>query len=232
MNTLIKQAIAAVEPRRTFLGQAGSCSGTAVALLSGRGHWPRKPPADHAVERPAHPQHRAGAELEAITATGRGRKAHAKAGALAVTFRAITSSTPALAATIGKLGGRAVAAKANTVFGRYAEEPDRCCAAAGLEGCGQRLSGRHPLFGNRDPPRQPAASSATKRCWAICAMPSAMSQCPTASLPNRRPTIMRDRFGAGCCSVPRSPGAQRRIPRGRRVCAWRGYMNATPPATR
>lgn len=49
MSTLIKQAIAAVEPRRTFLSQAGLLpSGTAIALLSGREALAAK--ADQAVE--------------------------------------------------------------------------------------------------------------------------------------------------------------------------------------
>ncbi len=68
MNTLIKQAIAAVEPRRTFLGQAGLLlSGTAVALLSGREALAAK--ADKAVESDLRMLNTAlGAELEAIAA--------------------------------------------------------------------------------------------------------------------------------------------------------------------
>lgn len=68
MSTLIKQAIAVVEPRRTFLSQAGLLlSGTAIALLSGREALAAK--GDQAVESDLRILNTAlGAELEAIAA--------------------------------------------------------------------------------------------------------------------------------------------------------------------
>ncbi|HRP26268.1 ferritin-like domain-containing protein [Thauera sp.] len=160
MNTLIKQAIAAVEPRRTFLGQAGLLlSGTAVALLSGREALAAKADkADHAVESDLRILNTAlGAELEAIAAYQVG----AESGLLektvldlAVTFQGHHKQhAELLAATIGKLGGRAVAVRDKYSFpvDTLKNQTDVLRFAAALEkGAVSAYLGAIPLFGNRD----------------------------------------------------------------------------------
>lgn len=157
MNTLIKQAIAAVEPRRTFLGQAGLLlSGTAIALLSGREALAAK--ADKAVESDLRILNTAlGAELEAIAAYQVGAESGLLQKAvldLAVGFQGHHKQhAELLAATIGKLGGRAVAAKDKYSFpvDTLKNQTDVLRFAAGLEkGAVSAYLGAIPLFGNRD----------------------------------------------------------------------------------
>lgn len=157
MNTLIKQAIAAVEPRRTFLGQAGLLlSGTAIALLSGREALAAK--ADKAVESDLRILNTAlGAELEAIAAYQVGAESGLMQKPvldLAVTFQGHHKQhAELLAATIGKLGGRAVAAKDKYSFpvDTLKNQTDVLRFAAGLEkGAVSAYLGAIPLFGNRD----------------------------------------------------------------------------------
>lgn len=157
MNTLIKQAIAAVEPRRTFLGQAGLLlSGTAIALLSGREALAAK--ADKAVESDLRILNTAlGAELEAIAAYQVGAESGLLQKAvldLAVGFQGHHKQhAELLAATIGKLGGRAVGAKDKYSFpvDTLKNQTDVLRFAAGLEkGAVSAYLGAIPLFGNRD----------------------------------------------------------------------------------
>lgn len=157
MNTLITQAIAAVEPRRTFLGQAGLLlSGTAVALLSGREALAAK--ADEAVESDLRILNTAlGAELEAIAAYQVGAESGLMEKAvldLAVTFQGHHKQhAELLAATIGKLGGRAVDARDKYGFpvDTLKNQTDVLRFAAALEkGAVSAYLGAIPLFGNRD----------------------------------------------------------------------------------
>lgn len=157
MNTLITQAIAAVEPRRTFLSQAGLLlSGTAVALLSGREALAAK--ADEAVESDLRILNTAlGAELEAIAAYQVGAESGLMEKAvldLAVTFQGHHKQhAELLAATIGKLGGRAVDARDKYGFpvDTLKNQTDVLRFAAALEkGAVSAYLGAIPLFGNRD----------------------------------------------------------------------------------
>ncbi|KAI5915680.1 ferritin-like domain-containing protein [Thauera sp. 2A1] len=160
MNTLIKQAIATVEPRRTFLSQAGLLlSGTAIALLSGREALAAKAAkADQAVENDLRILNTAlGAELEAIAAYQVGAESGLMQKPvldLAVTFQGHHKQhAELLAATIGKLGGRAVAAKDKYSFpvDTLKNQTDVLRFAAGLEkGAVSAYLGAIPLFGNRD----------------------------------------------------------------------------------
>lgn len=160
MNTLIKQAIATVEPRRTFLSQAGLLlSGTAIALLSGREALAAKAAkADQAVESDLRILNTAlGAELEAIAAYQVGAESGLMQKPvldLAVTFQGHHKQhADLLAATIGKLGGRAVAAKDKYSFpvDTLKNQTDVLRFAAGLEkGAVSAYLGAIPLFGNRD----------------------------------------------------------------------------------
>ena len=160
MNTLITQAIAAVEPRRTFLGQAGLLlSGTAVALLSGREALAAKAAkADQAVESDLRILNTAlGAELEAIAAYQVGAESGLMEKPvldLAVTFQGHHKQhAELLAATIGKLGGRAVAARDKYSFpvDTLKNQTDVLRFAAALEkGAVSAYLGAIPLFGNRD----------------------------------------------------------------------------------
>ncbi|MBS0510130.1 MAG: ferritin-like domain-containing protein [Proteobacteria bacterium] len=160
MNTLIKQAIAAVEPRRTFLSQAGLLlSGTAIALLSGREALAAKAAkADQAVESDLRILNTAlGAELEAIAAYQVGAESGLMQKPvldLAVTFQGHHKQhAELLAATIGKLGGRAVDAKDKYSFpvDTLKNQTDVLRFAAGLEkGAVSAYLGAIPLFGNRD----------------------------------------------------------------------------------
>lgn len=157
MNTLITQAIAAVEPRRTFLSQAGLLlSGTAVALLSGREALAAR--ADEAVESDLRILNTAlGAELEAIAAYQVGAESGLMEKAvldLAVTFQGHHKQhAELLAATIGKLGGRAVDARDKYGFpvDTLKNQTDVLRFAAALEkGAVSAYLGAIPLFGNRD----------------------------------------------------------------------------------
>ena len=157
MNTLITQAIAAVEPRRTFLSQAGLLlSGTAVALLSGREALAAK--ADKAVESDLRILNTAlGAELEAVAAYQVGAESGLMEKAmldLAVTFQGHHKQhAELLAATIGKLGGRAVDAREKYGFpvDTLKNQTDVLRFAAALEkGAVSAYLGAIPLFGNRD----------------------------------------------------------------------------------
>ncbi len=160
MNTLIKQAIATVEPRRTFLSQAGLLlSGTAIALLSGREALAAKAAkVDQAVESDLRILNTAlGAELEAIAAYQVGAESGLMQKPvldLAVTFQGHHKQhAELLAATIGKLGGRAVAAKDKYSFpvDTLKNQTDVLRFAAGLEkGAVSAYLGAIPLFGNRD----------------------------------------------------------------------------------
>lgn len=157
MNALIKQAIAAVEPRRSFLSHAGlMLSGTAIALLSG--HEALAAKADKAAESDLRILNTAlGAELEAIAAYQVG----AESGLLqkpvldlAVSFQGHHKQhAELLAATIGKLGGRPVDGKDKYAFpvDTLKSQSDVLRFAAGLEkGAVSAYLGAIPLFGNRD----------------------------------------------------------------------------------
>jgi rubrerythrin len=157
MNALIKQAIAVVEPRRTFLSRSGLLlSGTAIALLSGREALAAK--AGKAAESDLRILNTAlAAELEAIAAYQVG----AESGLLqkptldlAVTFQGHHKQhAELLATTIGKLGGRPVAAKDKYSFpvDTLKNQTDVLRFAAGLEkGAVSAYLGAIPLFGNRD----------------------------------------------------------------------------------
>lgn len=157
MNELIKQAIAAVAPRRTFLGQAGLLlSGSAIAMLSGREALAAR--VDKATEGDLRILNTAlGAELEAIAAYQVG----AESGLLqkpvldlAVTFQGHHKQhADLLAATIGKLGGRPVSAKDKYGFpvDTLKNQTDVLRFAAGLEkGAVSAYLGAIPLFGNRE----------------------------------------------------------------------------------
>ncbi|KAB2965732.1 ferritin-like domain-containing protein [Zoogloea sp.] len=157
MNTLIRQAVSVVQPRRTFLGRTGLLlSGTAIALLSGREALAAK--ADKAAESDLRILNTAlGAELEAIAAYQVG----AESGLLqkpvldlAMTFQGHHKQhADLLAATIGKLGGRAVSAKDKYSFpvDTLKNQVDVLRFAAGLEkGAVSAYLGAIPLFGNRD----------------------------------------------------------------------------------
>ena len=149
MNTLITQAIAAVEPRRTFLSQAG-------LLLSGREALAAK--ADKAVESDLRILNTAlGAELEAVAAYQVGAESGLMEKAmldLAVTFQGHHKQhAELLAATIGKLGGRAVDAREKYSFpvDTLKNQTDVLRFAAALEkGAVSAYLGAIPLFGNRD----------------------------------------------------------------------------------
>jgi rubrerythrin len=152
---LARQPDAAVA-RRAFLGRSGvMLSGAAVALLAGRDALAKAEPStasDISVLNTA-----LGAELEAIAAYQLG----AESGLLqkpvldlAVTFQGHHKAhADLLAATVRKLGGNPVAAKAKYMFPTESlkSQADVLRFAATLEkGAVSAYLGAIPVFGNRD----------------------------------------------------------------------------------
>jgi rubrerythrin len=152
---LARQPDAAVA-RRAFLGRSGvMLSGAAVALLAGRDALAKAEPStasDISVLNTA-----LGAELEAIAAYQLG----AESGLLqkpvldlAVTFQGHHKAhADLLAATVRKLGGNPVAAKAKYMFPTETlkSQADVLRFAATLEkGAVSAYLGAIPVFGNRD----------------------------------------------------------------------------------
>ena len=151
------QMPAPIAARRLFLGRSGLLlSGTAVALLSGREALAAK--ADAAAGHDVQILNTAlGAELEAIAAYQLG----AESGLLqkpvldlAVTFQGHHKAhADVLAATVRKLGGNPVAAKAKYTFPTESlkSQADVLRFAATLEkGAVSAYLGAIPVFGNRD----------------------------------------------------------------------------------
>ena len=145
--------------RRTFLGVSGlGLSGAAVALLAGRDSLAA------AAEAGANPANDVAilntalaAELEAIAAYGVGAGSGLLKGpvlALAVTFQGHHKQhADVLAATVGKLGGKAATAKANYSFPveTLKTQNDVLRFAAGLEkGAVSAYLGAVPLFKDRE----------------------------------------------------------------------------------
>ena len=145
--------------RRTFLGVSGlGLSGAAVALLAGRDSLAA------AAEAGANPANDVAilntalaAELEAIAAYGVGAGSGLLKGpvlALAVTFQGHHKQhADVLAATVGKLGGKAATAKAQYNFPveTLKTQNDVLRFAAGLEkGAVSAYLGAVPLFKDRE----------------------------------------------------------------------------------
>ena len=143
--------------RRTFLGKTGVLlSGAAVALLAGRDAFAAK--GHGSAESDVRILNTAlGAELEAIAAYQVG----AESGLLEKPVLALASQfqghhkehADVLAATVRKLGGKAVAAKAKYSFPveSLKNQADVLRFAAGLEkGAVSAYLGAVPLFANRD----------------------------------------------------------------------------------
>lgn len=145
--------------RRTFLGVSGlGLSGAAVALLAGRDSLAAaadasaNPANDVAILNTA-----LAAELEAIAAYGVGAGSGLLKGpvlALAVTFQGHHKQhADVLAATVGKLGGKAATAKATYSFPveTLKTQNDVLRFAAGLEkGAVSAYLGAVPLFKDRE----------------------------------------------------------------------------------
>jgi hypothetical protein len=145
--------------RRTFLGVSGlGLSGAAVALLAGRDALAA------ASQKDASPANDVGilntalaAELEAIAAYGVGAGSGLLKGpvlALATTFQGHHKQhADVLAATVEKLGGKAVSAKAQYTFpvATLKTQADVLRFAAGLEkGAVSAYLGAVPLFMDRE----------------------------------------------------------------------------------
>ena len=145
--------------RRTFLGVSGlGLSGAAVALLAGRDSLAA------AADKDANPANDVAilntalaAELEAIAAYGVGAGSGLLKGpvlALATTFQGHHKQhADVLAGTVTKLGGKAVAAKANYTFPveTLKTQNDVLRFAAGLEkGAVSAYLGAVPLFKDRE----------------------------------------------------------------------------------
>src|SRR6185295_17676109 len=145
--------------RRTFLSAGGiALSGTAVALLAGRDALAA------AADKNANPANDAAilntalaAELEAIAAYGVGAGSGLLKGpvlALATTFQGHHKQhADVLASTVGKLGGKAVAAKTQYDFPveTLKTQADVLRFAAGLEkGAVSAYLGAVPLFKDRE----------------------------------------------------------------------------------
>ncbi|MGH8807880.1 MAG: ferritin-like domain-containing protein [Noviherbaspirillum sp.] len=143
--------------RRSFLGTSGLLlSGAAVALLAGRDALAAK--GDQSTEADVRILNTAlGAELEAIAAYQLGADSgllQKPALDLAVTFQGHHKEhADVLAKTIGKLGGKAVAAKDKYLFpaDTLKSQADVLRFAAMLEkGAVSAYLGAVPLFANRD----------------------------------------------------------------------------------
>jgi rubrerythrin len=151
-------------PRRSLLGTSGLLlSGAAVLMLAGKGAHAAKAgkaaagggeaaAADIAILNSA-----LGAELEAIAAYQVGAESgllEKPVRALALTFQGHHKAhADLLAATVGKLGGKAVSAKSRYSFPTESlkNQADVLRFAAGLEkGAVSAYLGAVPIFGDRD----------------------------------------------------------------------------------
>jgi rubrerythrin len=184
---IVANASNALEARRAFLGQSGLLlSGAAVALLAGRDALAAKggtsSAADVRILNTA-----LGAELEAIAAYQLG----AETGLLqkpvldlALTFQGHHKEhADLLAKTIGKLGGKAVAAKAKYAFPAETlkTQADVLRFAATLEkGAVSAYLGAVPVFGNRDLAKAAASILGDEAMhWAI--LRNALGEVPVPS---------------------------------------------------
>ncbi len=157
MSSFFNNSAAPDDPRRVFLGRSALLlSGAAVALLAGqevRAATKGELKADDArILNTA-----LGAELEAIAAYQVGAESgllEKPVRALALTFQGHHKAhADLLAATVGKLGGKAVSAKSRYSFptDSLKNQADVLRFAAGLEkGAVSAYLGAVPIFGNRD----------------------------------------------------------------------------------
>ena len=144
--------------RRTFLGVSSlGLSGAAVALLAGRESLAAAAEAGNPANDVAILNTALAAELEAIAAYGVGAGSGLLKGAvltLATTFQGHHKQhADVLAGTVTKLGGKAVAAKANYTFPveTLKTQNDVLRFAAGLEkGAVSAYLGAVPLFKDRE----------------------------------------------------------------------------------
>jgi hypothetical protein len=145
--------------RRTFLGVSGlGLSGAAVALLAGRDSLAAAAEGGGSTANDVAILNTAlAAELEAIAAYGVGAGSGLLKGSvlsLATTFQGHHKQhADVLAATVGKLGGKAVTAKANYTFPveTLKTQNDVLRFAAGLEkGAVSAYLGAVPLFKDRE----------------------------------------------------------------------------------
>ncbi len=150
-------------PRRSLLGTSGLLlSGAAVLMLAGKSaHAAKASTAAAAGEAAAADvailNSALGAELEAIAAYQVGAESgllEKPVRALALTFQGHHKAhADLLAATVGKLGGKAVSAKSRYSFptDSLKNQADVLRFAAGLEkGAVSAYLGAVPIFGNRD----------------------------------------------------------------------------------
>lgn len=178
----------ATHPRRLFLGQSGLLlSGAAVALLAGndalaaqKGNAAQN--SDIAILNTA-----LGAELEAIAAYQLGADSGLLAKPvrdLAVTFQGHHKAhADLLAQTVGKLGGKAVAAKDKYQFPteKLKSQNDVLRFAATLEqGAVSAYLGAVPLFGNRDLAKA-AASILGDEAMHLAVLRNALGEVPVPS---------------------------------------------------
>lgn len=174
--------------RRVFLGRTGLVlSGAAVALLAGKDALAAASPGAHAESDVRILNTALASELEAIAAYQVG----AESGLLqkpvldlAVTFQGHhREHAGVLAATVMKLGGRPVAAKAKYAFptDQLRTQADVLRFAATLEkGAVSAYLGAVPLFGNRDLARAAASILGDEAMhWAI--LRNAVGEVPVPS---------------------------------------------------
>jgi rubrerythrin len=187
MSFLISIDDAAQGTRRSFLSRSGLLlSGAAVALLAGEDALAAK--GDKSTDEDVRILNTAlGAELEAIAAYQLG----AESGLLqkpvldlAVTFQGHHKEhADILAKTIGKLGGKAVTAKAKYTFPteNLTSQADVLRFAAALEkGAVSAYLGAVPLFGNRDLAKAAASILGDEAMhWAV--LRNALGEAPVPS---------------------------------------------------
>ncbi|KQZ27569.1 ferritin-like domain-containing protein [Duganella sp. Root1480D1] len=187
MSFLISLDDAAQGTRRSFLSKSGLLlSGAAVALLAGEDALAAK--GDKSTDEDVRILNTAlGAELEAIAAYQLG----AESGLLqkpvldlAVTFQGHHKEhADILAKTIGKLGGKAVTAKAKYTFPteNLKSQADVLRFAASLEkGAVSAYLGAVPLFGNRDLAKAAASILGDEAMhWAV--LRNALGEAPVPS---------------------------------------------------
>jgi rubrerythrin len=187
MSFLISLDDAAQGTRRSFLSRSGLLlSGAAVALLAGEDALAAK--GDKSTDEDVRILNTAlGAELEAIAAYQLG----AESGLLqkpvldlAVTFQGHHKEhADILAKTIGKLGGKAVTAKAKYTFPteNLTSQADVLRFAAALEkGAVSAYLGAVPLFGNRDLAKAAASILGDEAMhWAV--LRNALGEAPVPS---------------------------------------------------
>jgi len=187
MSFLISLDDAALGTRRSFLSRSGLLlSGAAVALLAGEDALAAK--GDKSTDEDVRILNTAlGAELEAIAAYQLG----AESGLLqkpvldlAVTFQGHHKEhADILAKTIGKLGGKAVTAKAKYTFPteNLKSQADVLRFAAALEkGAVSAYLGAVPLFGNRELAKAAASILGDEAMhWAV--LRNALGEAPVPS---------------------------------------------------